>query len=244
MSERAINEIYSADAMRLLKVGLTTVLSLALMLPSVATGQEKTAVQQNATQPAQSELAALLKRAADIVSKLEIKDEAKAKRVLQIVSDQHRALYEILSVRAAKLKALEDAAGEGKPSGEAVTAVYVEAKEKLVPLHKQFLVRLSTELTPEQVVQVKDGMTDGVLPITYRNFCDMVPNMTAEQKAHIMSLLVEARENAMDTITDEQRHQWFAKYKGIINNYIVAQGYDFKRLSREWAQRTGNTKGP
>jgi len=45
-------------------------------------------------------------------------------------------------------------------------------------------------------------------------------------------------------VTAQQRRQWFAKYIGRTNNYIAKQGHDFKRLAREWAEKTGNTDGP
>jgi hypothetical protein len=65
----------------------------------------------------------------------------------------------------------------------------------------------------------------------------MLPNLTTEQKKQIMTWLVEAREHAMDAETSEKKHGWFGKYKGRINNFLSAAGYDLKKESGAWHQR-------
>ncbi|MCK7539944.1 MAG: DUF3826 domain-containing protein [Marinilabiliales bacterium] len=88
---------------------------------------------------------------------------------------------------------------------------------------------LRQELSQEQIDQVKDGLTYGVLPITYKGYQDMLPDLTPEQKAKILEWLTEAREHAMDGGSSEEKHAWFGKYKGRINNYLSTQGYDLKK---------------
>jgi len=80
-------------------------------------------------------------------------------------------------------------------------------------------------------------MTFGVLPITYKGYQEMLPDLTAEQKAQILTYLTEAREKAMDAGSAEEKHKWFGKYKGKINNYLSAQGYDMKKAGEEWQAR-------
>jgi hypothetical protein len=65
----------------------------------------------------------------------------------------------------------------------------------------------------------------------------MIPTLTNEQKAQIMTWLVEAREYAMDAETSEKKHGWFGKYKGRINNYLSAAGYDLKKEGDAWQKR-------
>jgi hypothetical protein len=50
--------------------------------------------------------------------------------------------------------------------------------------------------------------------------------------AQIMTELIAAREIAMDAGTAEEKHQVFGKFKGRINNYLTAQGYDLKEASK------------
>ena len=80
-------------------------------------------------------------------------------------------------------------------------------------------------------------MTYNVMPNTYAAFQDMLPNLTATQKKYIFDALVEAREHAMDAGTSKEKHAWFGKYKGRINNYLAKEGYDLNKESTEWHKR-------
>jgi len=55
-----------------------------------------------------------------------------------------------------------------------------------------------------------------------------VPDMTEEEKAHVLALLKEARELAIDGGSAEEKTAIFGKYKGKINNYLAAQGHNQK----------------
>jgi hypothetical protein len=100
-------------------------------------------------------------------------------------------------------------------------------------LHTQYLLKLHAVLTPAQVDQVKDGMTYGVVPLTYNSYLEMLPELTEEEKVTIKNYLVEAREHAMDGGSSKEKHRWFGKYKGRINNYLSARGYDLAKASKE-----------
>ena len=84
-------------------------------------------------------------------------------------------------------------------------------------------------------------MTYGVVQITYNSYLDMLPTLTVEQKQTIMIHLVEARELAMDAGSSKEKHWWFVKYKGRINNYLSAQGYDLKKASQARNARSRST---
>jgi len=153
-------------------------------------------------------------RAQKIVDAMHLNDASKSERLVQIIAGQYRALNEIHTYAPDSLKSA-----------------------KLAELHKQYLLKLSTELNANQIDQVKDGMTYGVLPLTYNGYLDMLPNLTEEQKKQIMTWLIEAREFAMDAESSEKKHGWFGKYKGRINNYLSAAGYDLKKEGEEWQKR-------
>ena len=57
------------------------------------------------------------------------------------------------------------------------------------------------------------------------------------QKKYIYNALVEAREHAMDGGSSKEKHAWFGKYKGRINNYLSKQGYDLNKESKDWHER-------
>jgi hypothetical protein len=85
-------------------------------------------------------------------------------------------------------------------------------------------------------------MTYGVLPITMTAYHDMLPNLTDAQTAQMLAWLTEAREHAMDASTSEQKHAWFGKYKGRINNYLSAAGIDMNQAGKDWQARIAARK--
>jgi len=173
----------------------------------------------------------LNERATKIVASLGIADTAKSNRVHGIVVQQYRALNDIHSVRDVQIqnaKALTDKTA----ATAAIQVARDEAKPKLEKLHGEFLTKLSTEVSPEQVDKVKDGLTYGVLPLTYGVYLKMYPELTTDQKAQIKAWLTEARELAMDGSTSDEKHAVFGKYKGRINNYLSKAGYDAKKAEQ------------
>ncbi len=177
-------------------------------------------------------------RADKIVATLGVADASKAARVREIIAQQYRRLRQIHDARDAQIQAVKKQAGENKGAADAgVQAGLEEANTKLDKLHKEYLLKLSAELAPEQVDKVKDGMTYGVLPLTYRVYREMLPDLTDRQKAQILAWLIEAREKAMDAGSSKEKHAWFGKYKGKINNYLSATGYDLKKAEQDLAQR-------
>lgn len=181
-------------------------------------------------------------RAAKIVATLEISDSTYAKRVTRTIADQYRNLNTIHTSRDVAVKAAK-AKGLAKESPE-IKDIEEKALARQNKLHKTFIKKLSKQLTEEQVVKVKDGMTYGVVPITYKGYQDMIPSLTEAQKAQILAWLVEAREQAMDAESSEKKHWWFGKYKGRINNYLSAAGYDLKKEGDEWEKRRKAATAP
>lgn len=169
-------------------------------------------------------------RADKIVAGLGIADTNKFMRVRDIIARQYRDLSKIHEARDAKIKALKEKPDADKKAvGAAIQSARDEVKSDLDILHDEFLARLSAELSPEQVDKVKDGLTYGVLMVTYNAYLKSFPELTAEQKVQIKAWLTEARELAMDGSTYDEKHAVFGKYKGRINNYLVKAGYDLKQ---------------
>jgi Skp family chaperone for outer membrane proteins len=197
------------------------------------------AAAQASPQPAEDKEAAYVKavteRSAKIVAALSVEDTLKFIRVRDIIACQYRDLNAIHDERNAKVKALKEKGGEDRDAK--AREAEAEADAKLYAKHNAYVAKLASELTPEQVDRVKDGMTYGVAPLTYRVQCEMIPALTDEQKRYILAALLEAREYAMDAESSGKKHEWFGKYKGRINNYLSAQGYDLKKERAEWERR-------
>lgn len=181
-------------------------------------------------------------RAQKIVDTLDISDADKAVQVRTIIADQYRSLSVLHYTRDAQIETAQTRFAHNKELADQVIQALRDMTQALQDkLHVQYLVKLSALLTSEQIDQVKDGMTYGVVQVTYNSYLDMLPDLTEEQKKQILEYLIEAREIAMDAGSSKEKHAWFGKYKGKINNYLSAQGYDLKKASEERNKRSKST---
>src|ERR1035437_8898053 len=180
----------------------------------------------------------ITKRAEKIVNVLNINDSVKYKRVRNIIVDQYRSLNSIHDGYNAQVKAAKLQAGDDKTTLTAKTKLLDnELEDKINELHTVYISKLGETLTAGQIDMVKDGMTYNILPLTYTAYLDEVPALTEPQKAQIKVWLIEAREHAIDAESSEKKHAIFGKYKGRINNYLSAQGYNMKKEGEEWQKR-------
>ncbi|RXF71062.1 DUF3826 domain-containing protein [Arcticibacter tournemirensis] len=181
---------------------------------------------------------AITQRADKIVVTLNLADQAKANKVRDIITQQYRDLNTIQEAKKEKVNNLKEKTGDDKQSFEAKVKDLETADEKqIAKLHKRYISRLSKELNAEQVDKVKDGMTYNVLPITYKGYLEMLPDLTEKQKSQILAYLTEAREHAIDAGSSEKKHWWFGKYKGKINNYLSTEGVETKTARAEWEKK-------
>jgi len=181
---------------------------------------------------------AITERSWKIVEKLNIPNEQKALKVRDIVANQYMDLNDVYIYRDAQkkeVKASEKLTAAQKKNAE--ESINKKVAKKIDKLHRKYVSNLNKNLTSEQVIEVKDGMTYGVVPLTFGAYQEMLPNLTQEQKNQMYIWLVEAREHAMDAESSEKKHAWFGKYKGRINNYLSAAGIDMKKAGEEWQAR-------
>ncbi|WP_443939424.1 DUF3826 domain-containing protein [Pedobacter sp. MW01-1-1] len=197
-----------------------------------------TFAQNNAVADKDAYVKVITERAAKIVASLGIDNSKKTEKVTGIIRDQYSDLNDIYTDRDAVVKEIKEKNKDNKALRD--TALAVENRKvmaDLAKLHKKYLSKLSSNLNDEQVEKVKNGMTYNVLPITYRAYQEQILTLTDVQKKQILVWLTEAREYAMDAESSDKKHAWFGKYKGRINNYLSAQGYDLKKEGEEWQKR-------
>jgi hypothetical protein len=144
------------------------------------------------------------KRADDILAALQLSDAAKVSRVHDILTSHYRDL------RDAK-----DAAGRKA-------------------LHGDFVAKLGSELSPEQVEIVKDKLTYNKVQVTYDAYVQIVPGLTSDEKTTMLAMLKDAREEAMDGGSADEKSAVFKKYKGKINNYLSKNGHDVAKAYKDW----------
>ncbi len=179
----------------------------------------------------------IVKRSQKIVDSLDIADTKVAEEVCKVIANRYFELNDIYETRDAKVKAVKDSKITGADKDNALKAADNEKDAALYRSHFAFPATLSLFLDEKQIEAVKDGMTYGVVNVTYVATTDMIPTLTAEEKAQIYAWLVEARELAIDAENSNKKHEVFGKYKGRINNYLSKRGYDLVKEREGWYER-------
>ena len=184
----------------------------------------------------------IVSRSQKIVDKLEITDKNAAENVRNIIANRYFELNDIYEVRDNKVKKIKESSLEGEAKSEAQKAAEHEKDAALYRSHFAFPAALSLYLNEKQIEAVKDGMTYGVVDVTYTATLEMIPTLTEEEKTQIYAWLVEAREFAMDAENSNKKHEAFGKYKGRINNYLSKRGYDLVKEREGWYKRIEEAK--
>ena len=179
----------------------------------------------------------IVNRSQKIVDKLGLTDVKAAEDVCNIIANRYFELNDIYEIRDAKVKTVKESGVTGDAKNEALKAAENEKDAALYRSHFAFPASLSLFLNEEQIEAVKDGMTYGVVKVTYEATLDMIPSLKEEEKVQIYAWLVEAREFAMDAENSNKKHAAFGKYKGRINNYLAKRGYNLTKEREEWAKR-------
>ena len=179
----------------------------------------------------------IVNRSQKIVDKLGLTDAKVAEDVCNVIANRYFELNDIYEIRDAKVKAVKESGLTGDAKNEALKAAENEKDAALYRSHFAFPASLSLFLNEEQIEAVKDGMTYGVVKVTYEATLDMIPSLKEEEKVQIYAWLGEAREVAMDAENSNKKHAAFGKYKGRINNYLAKRGYNLTKEREEWAKR-------
>ena len=158
---------------------------------------------------------AITERSMKIVDGLKIKDNNVRNNVLNIICNRYFKLNDIY---------------ENNKERNAIDA-------ELYKHHFEFAADLANYVNDAQIEAIKDGMTYGVVPKTYKAHLEMIPKLKENEKLQILKWLKEAREFAIDASDSKSKHAWFGKYKGRINNWLTARGYDLKSERDGWNQR-------
>jgi hypothetical protein len=204
------------------------------LISPVDAKSKKSASTQPAEQKSPEEIAAQEttdadNRANSIVQSLDIEDSTKSAHVHDTIAAQYKAIHEWHAANDAQRKALSTTqpAGDDADKLKEIQASYQE-------LHDHFITALSADLTPEQIDKVKEKMTGGQMTATLKNYPVIVPNLTDEDLSTIKTILEQARDDAMDANTKNERIAIFKKYKGKINNYLDAHGHNVKQAYKDF----------
>ncbi|SDZ93083.1 Protein of unknown function [Arachidicoccus rhizosphaerae] len=176
-------------------------------------------------------------RVSKIVEPLHLKNQDKAGKVQRVIEQQYFDLNRIDQNKQTALSAVKTGTQAKQAEKAEMARINENATASVDSLHPHFVSRLNKLLNKDQVAEVKDGMTYHTLEVTYGAYTDMLPQLTSKQKKQIMQWLEEAREHAIDGGSSKEKHAWFGKYKGRINNYLSKSGIDMKEAEVAWKKR-------
>lgn len=168
------------------------------------------------------------KRALDILQTLALTDAGKSNSVRSAIIAQYRALR----ARDEAMDTMLATLSRDVPGAQTNRAAILPILSR--QLHRQFIARLANELAPEQVEKVKDKMTYNKVKVTYDAYCAIVPGLGDAEKERVSALLKDAREEAMDGGSADEKSVIFQKYKDQINTFLNAKGYDVDKAIKEW----------
>ena len=120
--------------------------------------------------------------------------------------------------------------------GEIVATKIDDTYASLQPAYEQYMKALSAELTPEQIDAVKEAWSRSPgMKRTYNSYLEIVPDLSAKDKAVILARLNLAREAAMLTDADKEIVNIFKRHKVKVEQYIG--GLQWAKLHSAYAKK-------
>jgi hypothetical protein len=216
---------------KIFHIGLSfLIMALTAILPSALKAQET---------PEQEYTRVITQRADKIVNEMNFSSDELKLQIRNFIVDHYRFINDTDESRDKDIAAIREEFAANKELRDLkIDLRKYQHMEQIKINHHGFIAKLKARLSEEQIDQVKDGLTMGVLPLTYQAHLDMIPSLKEEEKVQIMTWLIEARENAISAGSSKEKHNWFGKYKGRINNYLSGRGYDLKAEREAWQERS------
>lgn len=181
----------------------------------------------------------ILGRSQKIVDGLNLK--SKQEDVRNVIANRYFKLNDIYESRDKKISDAKSNLS-GKEKSLAIDCAKKECDASLYRSHFDYTTKLSMFLNNDQVSKVKDLMTYNLVSVTYGAYLEMIPSLKDNEKKQIKLWLEEAREFAIDAGSSKGKHAAFGKFKGRINNYLSACGYNLDKERKAWYERIKATK--
>lgn len=109
-------------------------------------------------------------------------------------------------------------------------------------VHEKLMSGLRRVLSEQQVEAVLDKYTVGKVDFTMRGYKAIVPDLTPEEEATILSYLKQAREQAIDYKNMNQISAIFEIYKTKCEQYLIGNGRNWRQLYKDFVKKVNEEK--
>lgn len=178
-----------------------------------------------------------------LVSTAKVTDADKVAKVKAIGADWFATLFAWHKENDPKLSALWSEWNRARAvvpkdefPGELVAVKIEETYASLKPAYDNYIQRLSTELTPEQIDAVKEAWSRSPgMKRTYNSYLEIVPDLAEKDKEVIKARMNLAREAAMLTDADKEIVNIFKRHKVKVEAYVGT--LEWAKLHSAFAKR-------
>ena len=201
-------------------------------LLSIVSSQSLSA-QKNAEDEANTQIE---KKAADWVASLQLSDAAKAQKVTDAIALHLKTIrtwnneHPYTTVPAG----IDPATGNRLSN---LDRQVIANSAMPASIHQNLMNVFNAELTPEQVEAILDKYTVGKVEFTMKGYKAIVPDLTPEEEAKILSYLKQAREQAIDFKNMKQVSAIFEIYKTKCEQYLNGNGRNWHQLYKDYVNK-------
>ena len=181
------------------------------------------------------------KKATEWVQSLELNDEAKEDRVIKVVADHLIAIKTWHNEHPFSTVP----AGINPRTGDKLTDLdrqVIADSSQPSSYHEDLMNGLRKDLTEEQVEAILDKYTVGKVAFTMKGYHAIVPDLTGEEAAKLLSYLKEAREMAVDYKNMKEISAIFEIYKTKCEQYLIGNGRDWRALYKAFVKKLKEEK--
>ncbi|TMI74086.1 MAG: DUF3826 domain-containing protein [Bacteroidetes bacterium] len=180
--------------------------------------------------------AELERKAADWVASLDLKDDAKAKRVRDAVTIHLVAVRDWHNSHPFTLTP----AGINPSTGNMLSEMdrqLIICSTKPRSVHDNLMRVLRSELDSSQVESILNKYTIGKVAFTLKGYQAIVPDLTAKEEAEILKNLKQAREQAIDYKSIREISAIFEIYKTRCEQYLNNNGRNWRQLFKAYVDK-------
>lgn len=179
---------------------------------------------------------ALQKKSTDWVASLNLEDEKKAGYVTTLVYNHLRQVRDWHEEHPFTMIPEGINPQTGKKLSDLDRQMIADSAMP-AEVHDRLMKGLRKALTEEQVEAILDKYTVGKVAFTLKGYHAIVPDLTKEEEAHILALLKQAREQAIDYKSMKQISAIFEIYKTQCEQYLNNNGRNWRQLFRDYVNQ-------